>query len=203
MKNKQVGNMKNLVRLIILISSLFIILGCSGDESQTTDSETKSSGDSNYIITLPDYKFTLDHAKETGWKSSKTFDPSAVDEEGNLYTPGAIEIHYGFRQRKDVEIRFYESHEDALNLGAPVAAAATENLQETGGAQSVTTLADAGVGVRGGTKYAAYGVIGNLVVLCELSVETCESFSDALLIANPSPFTSGEGEAKGLKGSGN
>ena len=195
--------MKNLALIIILISSLIIISGCSGDESTASDSETQSSGDTNYIITLPNYIFTLDHAKETGWKSSKTFDPAAVDDEGNLYTPGATEIHYGFRQRKDIEVRFFESHEDALNLGAPVAATATENLQETGGAQSVTTLADAGVGVRGGTKYAAYAVIGNLVALCELSVETCESFSDALLIANPSPFTSGEGEAKGLKGSGN
>lgn len=195
--------MKNIVFRIFLISSLGIIMGCSGSDSGETTSGTESDDALNYIITLPNYKFTIDHVKATGWKQSKSFDPMAVDEEGNLYTPGATEIHYGFRQKKDIEVRLYNSHEDALNLGVPVAASATENLQETGGAQSVTTLADAGTGVRGATKYAAYGVIGNLVVLCELSVETCEGLSDALLIANPSPFTSGEGRAKGLKGSGN
>ena len=197
--------MKNIISTIILLSSLFIIAGCSGDDSTDTSSKSgsNSESDSNYMIALPNHIFTLEHLLPTGWKSSKIFDPEAVDEDGNLYTPGATEIHYGFRQKKDIEVRFYKSHEDALNLGAPIAAEATENLAETGGAQSVTTLADAGVGVRGSTKYAAYGVIGNLVVLCELSVETCQSFADALLISQPEPFQSGEGQAKGLKDSGN
>ena len=197
--------MKNIVSSIILLSSLFIIAGCSGDDSADTSSGSgsNSESDSNYIIALPDHIFSLEHLLPTGWKSSKTFDPEAVDENGNLYTPGATEIYYGFRQRKDIEVRFYKSHEDALNLGASIASEATKNLAETGGAQSVTTLADAGVGVRGGTKYAAYGIIGNLVVLCELSVETCQSFADALLIAQPEPFQSGDGQAKGLKDSGN
>lgn len=197
--------MKNIVSTIILLSSLFIIVGCSGDDSADTNSDSASNteSNSNFMVALPDHVFSLEHLLPTGWKSSKIFDPEAVDEEGNLYTPGATEIHYGFRQRKDIEVRFYKSHEDALNIGAPIAAEATEDLAETGGAQSVTTLADAGTGVRGGTKYAAYGVIGNLVVLCELSVETCQSFADALLIAQPEPFQSGEGQAKGLKDSGN
>ena len=197
--------MKNIFFIIILIFSLAMGTACSGGDSSETSSgsESSSESESNYIVTLPNHVFTLEHLLPTGWKSSKIFDPEAVDEEGNLITPGATEIHYGFRQRKDIEVRFYKTHEDALNLGASLAAAATENLQETGGAQSVTTLADAGTGVRGGTKYAAYGVIGNLVVLCELSVETCENLADALLIAQPEPFQSGDAQAKGLKDSGN
>ena len=55
----------------------------------------------------------IDDLTAVEFKKNKQFDVETV--------PGAIEIWYGFFQQQDVEVRFYESHELALNEGVNLA----------------------------------------------------------------------------------
>ena len=82
----------------------------------------------------------------------------------------STEIWYGFFNQKDIEIRFYQSHESALEHGVPLA---EESLQMDAGARigGVNTVR---------TGYSAYAVAGNAVMLCELDVSSCETLINAL-----------------------
>ncbi len=83
--------------------------------------------------------------------------------------PELTEIWYGFFNQKDIEIRFYESHESALAHGVPLA---EETLKKDAWAR---------IGLRASrTGYSAYAVVGNTVMLCELSVENCVALADVL-----------------------
>jgi len=65
------------------------------------------------LITNPTSIYVIDDLTAVGFKKNKQFDVETV--------PGAIEIWYGFFQQQDVEVRFYESHELALNEGVNLA----------------------------------------------------------------------------------
>ena len=81
---------------------------------------------------------------------------------------------------KNKEVRFYSNHDDAVSMGQEPADKVTEKPSNLVGNSSVTTLADAGVGMKGSTKYGGYAISGNIVVLCERELQACLDFIDVL-----------------------
>ncbi len=120
-------------------------------------------------IVLTDRTFTFDDYVAAGWKKSKQFATDTV--------PGSEDIWYGFFNQKDIEVRFYATHEDAVTLGAESAASAIDQSFREGGQFGSSNR---GAGSSAVTKYKAYAVVGNTVMLCELDVATCEVLADAL-----------------------
>lgn len=150
------------LRLLALISLVLVVVAPA-----CTDSDDNSVGDAGDAPTSSsifhaDKTFTTDSFMAAGWKKSKEYDTATV--------PESTEIWYGFFNQKDIEIRFYQSHESALEHGVPLA---EESLQMDAGARigGVNTVR---------TGYSAYAVAGNAVMLCELDVSSCETLINAL-----------------------
>ena len=83
--------------------------------------------------------------------------------------PNATEIWYGFYNRKDIEIRFYDNHQEAIEFGIPAAEASIEGAvkRSKGG-----KLLDFSGGSFSG--YADYLIAGNAILLCEMDLSACE-----------------------------
>ena len=150
------------LRFLALISLVLVVVALA-----CTDSDDNSVGDAvdaptSSSIFHADKTFTTDSFMAAGWKKSKEYDTATV--------PESTEIWYGFFNQKDIEIRFYQSHESALEHGVPLA---EESLQMDAGARigGVNTVR---------TGYSAYAVAGNAVMLCELDVSSCETLINAL-----------------------
>ena len=150
------------LRLLALISLVLVVVAPA-----CTDSDDNSVGDAvdaptSSSIFHADKTFTNDSFMAAGWKKSKEYDTGTV--------PESTEIWYGFFNQKDIEIRFYQSHESALEHGVPLA---EESLQMDAGARigGVNTVR---------TGYSAYAVAGNAVMLCELDLSSCETLINAL-----------------------
>ena len=111
---------------------------------------------------------TGDDAVAAGWKKSKQFSTETV--------PHATEVWYGFYNRKDIEVRIYSSHSDALDYGTPSAADAVKRGERGYGEGG--DLADIAGTMR--ARYADYMIVGNLVMLCEDEVLVCRNLVDQL-----------------------
>ena len=144
--------------------TLGILIACGGQNSTSEDPSAKEGGTSS--ILLSDRNFTPDSFVQAGWKKSKQYDTATV--------PESTEIWYGFFNQKDIEIRFYETHEAAVELGIPAATSSIEGavIRSKGG-----KLLDFSGGSF--TGYADYLVAGNAVLLCEFDRTRCDQ-----LIAN-------------------
>ena len=172
--------LKNLL-LTIMLSGLLVI-GCgSSDEGSTNEEE----GPKYFEIMNEEKSYSMDDVEAAGLKGIKEFKTDAVDKKtGEPLTPGATEIVLGFFKAssgpKDIEVRFYPSHEDALNLGKDPAESVTQKPSNLVGNSSNTSLADAGVGMKGSTKFGGYAINGNIVVLCERELQACLDFIEKL-----------------------
>ena len=164
------------MRLPALIALLPILLaGCSADEAPAPSpapaqaaSPAAAPADEGFqtsLITSPGRTYTIDDLLAAGWKKSDQLSAETL--------PGATEVWYGFFTQKDIEVRIYETHEDAKQLGVEPAEATI----------------NASPGARGGdhgpwtpriARYAAYAVVGNLVILCELELAPCEALAEQL-----------------------
>ena len=76
--------------------------------------------------------------------------------------PGAIDAWYGFANQKDFEIRIYPTHQMALDEGVEPAEIAI-------GKGAVPWQKAPPV------RFFSYVVVGNVVMLCELEVASCEA----------------------------
>ena len=154
------------LRLLILFSILIIAIApaCTDTDTESADISVEDAADAptSPSIFHADKTFTTDSFVAAGWKKSKEYDTATV--------PESTEIWYGFFDQKDIEIRFYQSHESALEHGVPLA---QESLQMDAGARigGVNTVR---------TGYSAYAVAGNAVMLCELDVSSCKTLINAL-----------------------
>ena len=152
------------LHLLILVSLLVIVIAsaCTDTESADISVEDAADAPTSSSIFHVDRIFTTDSFVAAGWKKSKEYDTATV--------PESTEIWYGFFNQKDIEIRFYQSHESALEHGVPLA---QESLQMDAGARigGVNTVR---------TGYSAYAVAGNAVMLCELDLSSCETLINAL-----------------------
>lgn len=157
-----------------------IACGSSDDAAAPVSNDTSAAAESApavdeelakvSTIVLIDQTFTFDDYVAAGWKKSKQFATDTV--------PGSQDIWYGFFNQKDIEVRFYATHEDAVTLGAESAAGSIDQSFREGGQFGSSNR---GAGSSAVTKYKAYAVVGNTVMLCELGVATCEALADALV----------------------
>ncbi len=139
-------------------------ISCGSDSTAAGPASTDASRD--LVVVRSNDMFTLDSVVAAGWKKSKQLSVETL--------PGADEVWYGFFDQKDIEIRFYASHEDAIALGidpADEAIGRTAQSAEAGGKLDQS---------RSRTGYDAYVVAGNLVMLCELELATCEALISRL-----------------------
>ena len=171
-----VSNPIKFVRLFLLVIVLAIVslsIACdSGSDSGGTNTEAMGA-DNDFAevsrILLPGKLFTLDDYVAAGWKKSKQYDTETV--------PQATDIWYGFFSAKDIEVRFYESHEIAKTAGFENAAEAIDQSFREGGQYGASNR---GAGSSAVTKYKAFVVAGNTVMLCEQSVDSCIALADVL-----------------------
>jgi hypothetical protein len=155
-----------------LLLVLAIGVNCSSSSPTPGTASPAASDDGEDIsvesqIVQADETFTPETFVAAGWKKSKQYSTETV--------PGAQEIWYGFYSQRDIEIRFYSSHSDALALGKPLAESAiVENVKRSRGG----LLLD----VSGGSfsAYNAYIVAGNAILLCELDISSCEGLVENL-----------------------
>ncbi|KAA1300495.1 MAG: hypothetical protein EGP07_05140 [SAR202 cluster bacterium] len=144
--------------------TLGILIACGGQNSTSEDPSAKEGGTSS--ILLSDRNFTPDSFVQAGWKKSKQYDTATV--------PESTEIWYGFFNQKDIEIRFYETHEAAIELGIPAATSSIEGAVKRSKGGKLLDFSGGSF-----TGYADYLVAGNAVLLCEFDRTRCDQ-----LIAN-------------------
>ena len=122
---------------------------------------------------------TVDDVVAAGWTKSKQYPVETL--------PGVSEVWYGFFEGKDIEVRVYPSPEDAREHGIGPAQEAVDSGERSFGDNRAllrlqygyegkwTTgeLSDLAATLR--TRYAAYLVAGNLVLLCETDLAACEN----------------------------
>ncbi len=156
------------VELYLCLVFALLLMGAAVSCSSSDDSEGSGVSGTGMpdeeglrLITRPDASYTIDDLVAVGFKKSKQFELDTV--------PGATDIWYGFFSSKDIEVRFYESHSAALDMGVE--------------------LAEVVIGKKAGQRdylipvvnlYPAYAVVGNTVMLCERELATCEALIEAL-----------------------
>jgi len=144
--------------------TLGILIAC-GCQNSTNEAPSAKEGDTSSIL-LSDRNFTPDSFIQAGWKKSKQYDTATV--------PESTEIWYGFFNQKDIEIRFYETHEAAVELGIPAATSSIEGAVKRSKGGKLLDFSGGSF-----TGYADYLVAGNAVLLCEFDRTRCDQ-----LIAN-------------------
>ena len=156
---------KHIIKVIIWAMLIFAIATCGSEGSSSSESSDESSATDATVLT--DQFFSTDSFIAAGWKKSKEYDTATV--------PESIEIWYGFFQQKDIEIRFYASHEAAIEHGVP---SAEESIEGAVKRSKGGELLD----VSGGsfTGYADFLVAGNAVLLCEFDRTKCDALVSGL-----------------------
>lgn len=159
--DKPAFGLKLAVQLCFVLVLALAAVACGSGDGPAAGDVGVPDEEGLRLITNPDATYTLDDLVAVGYKKNKQFDVETV--------PGAIDIWYGFFNQQDIEVRFYESHDDALEKGV-------ESAEEV-------------IGVTAGQRdylipvvnlYPAYAVVGNTVMLCERQLSTCQALIDAL-----------------------
>ena len=150
----------------ILAFSVISLFGCGSNDSETLIDASDSSPieqDPVQIIN-PSGVFTVDDVVTAGWKKSKQLSHETL--------PDATSVWYGFYNQRDVEVRIYETHADALGSGMGPADDAT-------GRGKPAPFAVGGISATR-MSYTTYAVVGNLILLCEIKIEDCQNLLDAI-----------------------
>ena len=161
-----------LLATLITVFSLLIACGSGSDSADDVAAPATEADDALAEVSkslAPEKSFTFDDYVAAGWKKSKQYDTETV--------PQATDIWYGFFNAKDIEVRFYESHEIAKTAGFENAAEAIDQSFREGGQYGASNR---GAGSSAVTKYKAFVVAGNTVMLCEQSVASCIALADVL-----------------------
>ncbi len=191
--------MKNIYITISIILLLLSIIGCSS-EGSSDDSSTIEVGK----IVTNDVIYSLDDFTGSPVKFKKLKEYSVEE------LTYAKSVFYGFRKFEDpidYEIRFFDSHEDALNGEALVRERAgtkeeikldkdeavfTEGLKDVrhcfGESQGEGGVAGGGAGIGGhciNSKYRNYVIQGNFILLCQgmdlnASMRNCDNLLSLL-----------------------
>ena len=153
------------------VSTVAVVIGCGGgatdqdslDESEPID-ETAINviGDRVEISawTRPSSEFSYDQFIAAGWKQYQIYDVDTL--------PNALEARYGFFSRKDVEIRRYASHDDAMTYGV------------TSAQEALARVVHDGSGFASRRVYGGFLVVGNLLMMCEVSTDDCVSLIESV-----------------------
>ena len=162
---------------LVIFLNISIILSCSGTES-SENSEAEDGGIITSRVMNENSTHVISDYVSAGLKKPKSLQHDAVDKKtGEAVTPEATEAHLGFFKSsmgpKDIEIRFYKSHSDAVTYGAPPAQKTIDVATEAGGAVK-------GAGTFAKSSYGAFIVSGNTVMLCQVQIEVCDELAAGL-----------------------
>lgn len=138
---------------------LIAVMACGSGDGSAVGADEGGAGEKSKalavrLIANPNGSYSVDDLVAVGYKKSKQL------EADNL--PNAQEVWYGFFGQRDIEVWVYENHEQALEFGVGPAEAAI--LHGRGQALQIRLV-----------RYTAYAVFGNLVMLCQLGLPTCEA----------------------------
>jgi hypothetical protein len=166
--------------LALLTGALALAMACgSGDDSADSGDAGAAAEPAAEVddalaevsrVMLTDSTFTVDDYLTAGWKQSKQYDDIST-------VPEATEVYFGFYNAKDIEVRVYASHDSAANAGATDAAEDIDQSFREGGSIGASNR---GAGSRAVTKFKAFAVAGNTVILCELSLDVCVELATAV-----------------------
>ena len=160
----------SLYQVVILVLAALLTLsplGCGRDDAETAPDawSTEDRTITGSLIVHADRIYTVDDFLEAGWKKSKHLETDTLE--------NAIDAWYGFYNRKDIELRFYDSQEMAIAFGVDPAQKTTQ--RGTGGRIGAATVWTPNISL-----YGAYAVAGNVVMMCELELASCETLIDLL-----------------------
>lgn len=155
---------------VAFASCIAFAISCGGDDAQAPAAATV---DEDAIVTIgdqPDLRahtrpsavFTADDFIDAGWKQNKEFSVETL--------PGATAALFGFFNRRDIELRIYPDRDTAMDAGRTSADTAIETNK----------LSGRGAGFSAVTLYGAYLIAGNVVMLCEISIDDCTALIDAV-----------------------
>ena len=161
---------------ITVLLSVSFIFGCG--ETDTGESNTNEDGLVTSRVINNDIVHTITDFEDAGLKKPKSIQADAVDKKtGEPITPNAKEIHVGFFKStmgpKDIELRIYSSHQEALDFGVNPAEKTINAAVEAGGAVK-------GAGTFAKSSYGAYIVSGNAIMLCQVQIEVCDELAEGL-----------------------
>lgn len=141
-------------RFLLIVVAAVALVSCNVSQSPR-DGKTYGVPDEDgvRIVVKPNRIFAIDDFVKAGYKKSKQFDVETV--------PGAVEVWYGFFNKKNIEVRIFESHETALELGKEPAEIILKKKRTGLIGSSVVS------------PYPAYAIVGNVVMLCERELKTC------------------------------
>ena len=152
-----------LIVVLAVISIFAAACGSSGSTEPVGESISEPEFDA-VQITLPNGVFTADDVAVAGWKKSKELSPDTL--------PDVASVWYGFYEQRDVEVRVYETQAEAISSGQEIADVAT-------GRRKPAPFASGGISSTR-TSYSTYAIVGNLILLCEIKIEDCQSLIDGI-----------------------
>ena len=161
---------------ITILLSVMFVFACG--ESDSGESNTNEDGIVTSRIINNDMVHTIADFETAGLKKPRSIQADAIDKKtGEPITPNAKEIHVGFFKStmgpKDIELRIYSSHQEALDFGVSPAEKTINAAVEAGGAVK-------GAGTFAKSSYGAYIVSGNAIMLCQVQIEVCDELAEGL-----------------------
>ena len=169
----QAHHLSSLRRVMVLMAvatfAVIALAACGGggggdsDAPGASPAELRDEVDGKWLITQQDRVYTLEDLLAAGWKKSKQLETDTL--------ANSIDAWYGFFQQKDIELRFYESHEAAVEHGVGPADELIGRGKVGRAAVGITVLT---------VDYGAYAIAGNVVMMCESELAPCETLIDAL-----------------------
>jgi hypothetical protein len=173
--------------IVLLLALMVVVTGACG------------SGDAEEVafqqISDPGQTLSIDDLLATPYKE--------VNDHSTEGLPGASYVSFGFFKVSggdpyDYEVRFYESHQAAVDLGTAMAMEGTgpdailseDDATYKAGIKDRRTIIGGGVGGGArsgiGPKFASYAIFGNIVMLCQgsepdQSLERCGLLASALV----------------------
>jgi len=169
--------MKIILLCAIALGLISACLACGGGSEPVVGDEPVAGDEPQSKVVQADGLYTLDDFTAAGFKRGKTFDVNGLTE--------ATEAFYGFwgldpYDRKEYEVRFYGSHEDALAHGLVFAEErigrdAKLKIDEATwkqGLKEARACTRHGVGYSDSSncaisRYGDYVVYGNVILICQ------------------------------------
>jgi hypothetical protein len=163
--------------IVLMIAGLSLAIACGASDSDSGGSDAAEPAAEvdealNEVsrVMFVDKIFTADDYSAAGWKQNKQYDDIST-------VPEATEVYFGFYNARDIEVRVYASHDSAATAGSTDAAADIDQSFREGGQVGASNR---GAGSRAVTKFKAFTVVGNTVILCELSLDVCVELATAV-----------------------
>lgn len=145
-----------------LFSSLLIVVIACGSDGTADAPDSGGTGVlDDRVFLRADATFSMDDLVALGYKKSREFETETLG--------GASEAWYGFFEQKDIEVWVFGSHDEALSTGVPIAESVI--TRDPGQTDFLIPVVN---------RYPAFAVAGNLILLCERELATCEALIDKL-----------------------